>query len=312
MKKTTLLLTFGILLLTLIVNAQNLPNAFNYSAVARDASNQILANTTLGIQITILKSSPSGVSQYVENHSIKTDAFGLFNLVIGAGAVQSGSMESVVWYSDTYYLKIGMDATGGTNFLTVGTTQLLSVPYSMHAKTADSVLFGGGTGGKHFIGEQFGGGVIFHLWKDSTGTEHGLIVDKSDLSNSVWSNNDQTWVGLQAQSSWNGLKNSNGIVGQSGHTNSAAALCLNSNRGGQSDWYLPSMHELNLLWNNYFTVARTLSQISGATELEPDYYWSSTEDKVNLLSAWVFNFFHGETINYTKGYLGYVRAIRAF
>ena len=138
MKKLILLLTLSFSLLN-FVNAQTPPNAFNYSAVARNAAGQPIATTTIGIQITILKTSPTGVSQYSENHFVNTDAFGLFNLVIGAGAVQSGSMATIDWSIDNYYLKVGMDAAGGTNFLTMGTTQLLSVPYAMYAKSAGSV-----------------------------------------------------------------------------------------------------------------------------------------------------------------------------
>jgi hypothetical protein len=145
MKKITLFSTLCFLLFTLIVNAQIPPNAFNYSAVARNAAGQPIATTTIGIQITILKTSPTGASQYSENHFVNTDAFGLFNLVIGAGAVQSGSMATIDWSNDNYYLKVGMDASGGTNFLTMGTTQLLSVPYALHSKTAES-LVGGSTG----------------------------------------------------------------------------------------------------------------------------------------------------------------------
>ena len=135
-KKITLLSTLCFLLLTLVVNAQTPPNAFNYSAVARNAAGQPITTTTIGIQITILKTSPTGASQYSENHFVNTDAFGLFNLVIGAGAVQSGSMTTIDWSNDNYYLKVGMDAAGGTNFLIMGTTQLLSVPYALHAKTS--------------------------------------------------------------------------------------------------------------------------------------------------------------------------------
>lgn len=87
MKKITLLSTLCLLLLTLVVNAQIPPNAFNYSAVARNAAGQPIANTTIGIQTTIIKTSTTGTSQYSENHFVNTDAFGLFNLVIGAGAV---------------------------------------------------------------------------------------------------------------------------------------------------------------------------------------------------------------------------------
>lgn len=144
MKKITLLTTLCFLLLTLVVNAQTPPNAFNYSAVARNAAGQPIATTTIGIQITILKTSPTGASQYSENHFVNTDAYGLFNLVIGAGAVQSGSMATIDWSNDNYYLKVGMDAAGGTNFLTMGTTQLLSVPYALYAKSAGTVAGGSG------------------------------------------------------------------------------------------------------------------------------------------------------------------------
>jgi hypothetical protein len=121
-----------------VLEAQIPPNAFNYSAVARNPAGNPIANSTIGIQITILKTSMTGLSQYSENHFVNTDAFGLFNLVIGGGAVQSGSMSNIKWGNDNYYLKVGMDAAGGTNFLTMGTTQLLSVPYALHSKTADS------------------------------------------------------------------------------------------------------------------------------------------------------------------------------
>lgn len=312
-KKITLLSTFCFLLLTLVVNAQTPPNAFNYSAVARNAAGQPIATTTIGIQVSILKTSPTGASQYSENHFVNTDAYGLFNLVIGAGAIQSGSMATIDWSNDNYYLKVGMDATGSTNFLTMGTTQLLSVPYAMYAKTAESIVGGGSGGGgfTHYIGEEFGGGVIFHLWKDASGVDHGLIVDKTDLSIAQpWSNITATLIGASAQSNWDGLSNSNAIVAQIGHTNSAASLCLNSTNGGQSDWYLPSKQEMNILWNNYYTVARSISQISGATQLQSAYHTSTEYDSTN---PWGFGFNYGDVFN-TNGKSSnyFVRAIRAF
>ena len=310
MKKLPILLFFCIALLT-IANAQTPPNAFNYSAVARNAAGQPIVTSTIGIQITILKTSTTGTSQYSENHFVNTDAFGLFNLVIGAGAVQSGSMASIDWSNDNYYLKVGMDVAGGTNFLTMGTTQLLSVPYAMYAKSAGSVSGGSSGNFNHFIGEEFGGGVIFHVRKDAQGVEHGLIVDKVDLSSSqVWSNLDTTLIGFSAQSAWDGLSNSNAIATQPGHTNSAAALCLNSTNGGQSDWYLPSIQELNLLWNNYQTIARSFLQISGATQLSPEDYWSSSEADNDYTVNFAFSY--GSSEGDSKISAKYVRAVRSF
>jgi hypothetical protein len=311
MKRISLLLVFFVMLLS-IAHAQVPPNAFNYSAVARNTVGNPIATSTIGIQISILKTSPTGASQYSENHFVNTDAFGLFNLVIGAGAVQSGNMATIDWSNDTYYLKVGMDATGGSSFVTMGTTQLLSVPYAFYAKSAGTV--NGNTGGgnfTHYIGEEFGGGVIFHLWKDATGAEHGLIVDKVDLSTAQeWSNVWDVEIGPAAQSTWAGLSNSNAIVNQPGHISSAAALCLNSTNGGYTDWYLPSIYEFNMLWNNSFTVARALSQIPEAAQLAPSYYWSSAED--DYANAWVFNFDYGYAGYDNKLHSSDVRAVRAF
>lgn len=170
----------------------------------------------------------------------------------------------------------------------------------------------GSNGGfSHYIGEQFGGGVIYHLWKDSQGVEHGLIVDKTDFG-LYWSDVNGDLIGSTAQSSWDGLSNSNAIVAQPGHTNSAAATCLNSINGGQNDWYLPSIDELILLWNNRFNVNKSLSSINGATVLPKEgRYWSSTE--FNSQYAWCFNFAYGYAVtDFFKSSGFSVRAIRAF
>jgi hypothetical protein len=359
-KKTYLLTTLCFLLLTLIANAQTPPNAFNYSAVANNTAGLPIASTTIGIQTTILKSSPTGVSQYSENHIVNTDNYGVFNLVIGAGAVQNGSMATIDWSNDNYFLKVAMDAAGGTNFTNMGTTQLVSVPYALYAKSTGSLIGGiieadpifsasmasGITNADttswnnkqnqliagsnitisgdtisalvsntncftHYIGEEFGGGVIYHLSKDSLGVEHGLIIDKTNLTNvGSWSNV-LTAIGVSAESKWDGLSNCNAIIAQAGHTNSAAALCLNSTNGGQSDWYLPSIHELILLTYNYYQVSVSLSQIPGATAIPTGSgYWSSTEVNGAALG---FVFGYWDMIYPTnKQSTENVRAIRSF
>lgn len=299
-----------ILLVAVFANAQTPPEAFSYSAVARDPNSNPITNSTIGIQISLRQGSPLGTIVYQENHFVNTDQFGLFDLVVGGGAVQNGVIADIDWSADDYYMQVGMDATGGTNFLNMGATQLLSVPYALYAKNAGSVS--GNNSFTHYIGEEFGGGVIFHLWFDAQGVEHGLIVALTDLSSSqAWSNIDAIGIGSSAQSTWDGTNNSNAIVSQAGHTASAAQLCLDYTGGGFSDWYLPSKLELSMLWKALFEVQKSFSTIPSAVDMQT-YYWSSTETDFTPVSAWGFDFWTGQANSNDKNQLYLVRAIRSF
>jgi hypothetical protein len=166
----------------------------------------------------------------------------------------------------------------------------------------------------HYVGELYGGGVVF--WVDQTGN-HGLICSMIDISNAqAWSDTN-TLIGAPAQSDWDGQSNTNAIIAQSIST-SAADLCdvytnANYGTGVFSDWYLPSRGELNDLWNNIKAVQKALDTDGNpaTTVIKGEYYLSSTE--YNYSSPYSFFFGDGHaTKNMSKGYAGYVRAVRAF
>ncbi|WP_293871906.1 hypothetical protein [Flavobacterium sp.] len=75
--------------------------------------------------------SASGTVLYSETQLKTTNAQGLFNLAIGQRTLVSGAFNTINWGTNSKFLKVEMDATGGTTYATVGTTQLLSVPYSL-------------------------------------------------------------------------------------------------------------------------------------------------------------------------------------
>ena len=323
MKKTLRNLATGLLVLVSITVSSQSPQKFSYQTVIRNSSNQLLANQQVGIKISILQGSETGIVVYSERHTPSTNANGLATLSVGTGNVQSGVFQNINWSSGLYYIQTETDPNGGNNYTITSTQQLLSVPYALFAETSGSSTPGpqgeqgpigpAGLGGFiHFIGEEFGGGVIFHIWKDILGIEHGLIIDKNDLSNEyIWSNIESE-IGPSAQSSWDGLSNGIAIVSQSGHTSSAALLCLNSTNGGQSDWYLPSIDELSLLYQNRFNINKTLSIIVEATVLSNTaVYWSCTEYYENS-NAICFIFNRGYTSNDVKNAANKVRAVRAF
>jgi len=134
------LLSFAILSLGALSLFAQAPEVFNYSAIARNTAGQPVINQTIALQFVIRKTSNLGPILYTENHVVQTDAFGLFNLPVGGGSVVDGSMSAINWSIDNYYLEVKLDLTGGANFATMGTTQLLSVPYALHARTAGITL----------------------------------------------------------------------------------------------------------------------------------------------------------------------------
>lgn len=123
------------MLLTGQVIAQS-PEKINYQSVVRNSSGAVLANQNVGIRFQIIQSSEFGAAVYVETHTGTTNAFGLINLKIGEGNVLLGSFPGIDWDNGPYFLKIEIDPSGGTSYITtISTTQLLSVPYALHAKT---------------------------------------------------------------------------------------------------------------------------------------------------------------------------------
>ena len=384
------------LLMTASVFAQA-PEKMSYQAVVRDASNQLTTNQAVGMQISILQTTATGTAVYVETQTPTTNANGLVSLEIGTGTVVSGDFTTIDWANDTYFIKTETDPTGGTTYTITGTTQLMSVPYALHAKTAESITgtvnytetdpvytawdkstgiiitesqmsdlthtvdtdtqldstdianlgyvagatqvtagtnvtvtgsgttaspyvvnATGGTSG-HYVGELFGGGIVFYVYNNGA---NGLIASLDDLdggSGVAWSGNTSTLIGATAQSFYDGAANTTAMVTQDATANKAGTLCDNYTGGSQTDWYLPASWELNLLYNSAFTINTILENDGDGTtnglnpeNVAPTYgrYWSSTE-RISY-NAWSYNFDYGDSgANYKNGTYR-VRAVRAF
>jgi hypothetical protein len=135
------------LLLTISSFAQA-PEKMSYQAIVRAADNALVTNQQVGMQISILQGS---TAVYEETQTPTSNTNRLVSLEIGLGTVISGSFTAIDWSADTYFIKIETDPTGGTDYTITGTSQLLSVPYALYAKTATNVsgivaIVNGGTG----------------------------------------------------------------------------------------------------------------------------------------------------------------------
>jgi hypothetical protein len=134
MKKITLLIVIFVLLLANVM-AQS-PQAFKYQVLARDNSGNPLTNHNVSFRISIRDITPGGTLLYGETHAVTTNAFGLATLEIGNGTPVSSSLlfTNITWGSQSKFLQVEMDPNGGSSYVDMGTTQLLSVPYALYAE----------------------------------------------------------------------------------------------------------------------------------------------------------------------------------
>ena len=132
-------------LLTASLFAQS-PQKISYQAVIRDAGNHLVISTQVGMQISILQGSESGTAVYIETQTPSTNENGLVTIKIGEGTqVSVGAFADINWSVGPYFIKTETDpdpAGGLTGYSITGTSQLLSVPYALHAKTAENGFSG--------------------------------------------------------------------------------------------------------------------------------------------------------------------------
>ena len=137
MKK--ILLTLLTLLTTVTLWAQA-PQRISYQAIIRDGNNVVVASAAVGIKISVLRGTATGLAVYVETHRKTTNANGLVSLEIGEGTALSGTFSGIDWANGPYLIGTDTDPSGGTNYSISGLAPLNSVPYALNANTAGKAV----------------------------------------------------------------------------------------------------------------------------------------------------------------------------
>ncbi|MCD4833849.1 MAG: DUF1566 domain-containing protein [Bacteroidales bacterium] len=299
MKK--ILLSLIVITVSVFLFAQT-PNQFKYQAVLRNTDGTIMAEESVTIIISILKSDLT-TSVFEETHNITTTTLGLINLNIGS----KEDLSVVDWTLDEYFIEISVNET------VIGTNQLSSVPYALHAKTAETI-----SEHKYQIGDFAQGGIVF--WLDETG-EHGLVCAKTDQdggSGVRWYAGTSGNTQAKGDGPYAGEANTAIIIaaqvaiGDDGNTY-AARICnelqITESSKTYGDWYLPAKQELNLMYQNRGTINATAT-VNGGVAFVASTYWNSTE--YNNYHVWSQRFSDGVQLHNHSSGTHYVRAIRTF
>ncbi|MDB5281679.1 MAG: collagen triple helix repeat protein [Bacteroidota bacterium] len=134
----------------LFMNAfgQSPPQGFNYQAVVHNSAGNIISNQLVNLKFTVHSGSETGISEYAETDTVRTNAFGIITVIVGGGDLVAGTFTGITWGAASKYLQVDIDVTGGTNFVTMGVSQLMSVPYALYAGNVANGITGptGATG----------------------------------------------------------------------------------------------------------------------------------------------------------------------
>ena len=190
------------------------PQKFSYQAVIRNASSALVVNQKVGVRISVLQTSASGVSVYSERHEPTTNDNGLIAIEIGGGTVTAGEFTKIDWSKGPFYVRTETDPTGGTNYTISGESQLLSVPYALFA--ANSIA--GEKGPKGDTGAVGPQGAAGLPGKDGLNGKDGMngkdgIDGKEGAVGPIGPKGDTGAVGAQGPA---GLPGKDGINGKDG------------------------------------------------------------------------------------------------
>lgn len=311
-------------------------NSFRYQAVIQHENGEIMANRKISFLVTILKSSLNKERVYAEFHTTTTNEFGMVNLAIGKGNPIFKTFSGINWASDEHFIKIEMDENGGSNFTLLGESQLMTVPYALHAQTADDV----DDADANPENELQTLSLVENELKITRGNsvelpQQTLTLNGNELSisngNSVMLPTGDSQVpdpelpvpivfrgsyiyihptdnsadiifgpflSTGATSDFDGLSNTVNLVNAYGSGSYAAKVCADLTAFGYDDWYLPSRAELDALFKqNYLIQDYTLEQ-----------YWTSTETADN--KAYTIDLTTGQLNDLTKNQAKKCRCVR--
>jgi hypothetical protein len=105
------------------------PESFDYQAQVRNATGELVLSKTVSLKLSIVAGNPSGFVVYSETQTTTTNQDGLISIKIGTGKNKTGSLSTIDWNDEKYFLKVETDPEGGNSYRAMDASQLISVPY---------------------------------------------------------------------------------------------------------------------------------------------------------------------------------------
>ena len=291
------------------------PQLLNYQGVARNASGVPLASTTVSLRLSIIDGTASGTTQYKETQTVTTNSFGLFSVQIGAGTAVTGTMAAVTWGSGNKYLNVQMDPAGGSSYVDLGTTQLVSVPYALSVPSSGITGIPAKSYNRHIyipagsFGRVNGSGNIYPsawglTWKNSS-EKAGFAIPRPSDWDSTTTFTITIYFSIPSASSgasYNWRLNAGGNIVNS--TSSSAVT------GWDSYDYWTTEDAGNTTYSaagSYTDLAKSQTWTAHYSSTYNEWYFGSgvtTADAFRSNAIWHFTFTRGASVSNGESYTG--------
>jgi uncharacterized protein (TIGR02145 family) len=182
------LITFLLLSTILMPVMAQVPLSFSYQAVVRGSDGNVLSGQNVGVEISIVPEGTYSMPVYTETHSVTTNQFGLFSVMVGEGTPVKGEFSSIEWWSGEFFLQTAIDTSGGTNYVTMGSTQLVSVPFALYSQ---GLILTDENGQSHLVTVDADGNLstneVFVKCGDNfTDPRDGKVYNTVQIGNQCW------------------------------------------------------------------------------------------------------------------------------
>ena len=200
-------------------------------------------------------------------------------------ATQEMSYQAVKENNSNVLLASSTVGIGNNYTAKVGTSELSSVPYALEAT--------------HYVGESYGGGIVFYVYDDG---KHGIVTSTMDRSKRIQRQNETSTGTKTVKNEIDAGKfNTKRISAIKGTEDDDVQIYSSYQDSYYSDWYLPSKYELSLLYLNRAVLGGYTNFAKG---------WSSTE--ASRVNAWFKSFATGASFSNGKDDVEYIRVHRRF
>ena len=132
--------------LSLMKSNAQAPQGIPYQSVIRNGSGALLINQAVNVRFSIHDSTALGTIVYQETHTTTTSAAAMLILTIGQGTAVTGNFSTINWGNGAKFMQVELDASGGNNYIDLGTQQMMSVPYALYAAHSNDAGPAGVTG----------------------------------------------------------------------------------------------------------------------------------------------------------------------